>query len=85
MLQIKNTYVKYVNSFADFQLEDGTLLFEKDWNGIVYRNGWKNEQNTNNEYKPIYKYEKEGIDLYTLEENSDEWDSAMKVIGFDIL
>lgn len=29
------------------------------------------------------KIELEGIDLGTLEENSDEWDHALQVVGFE--
>ncbi len=68
MIAVKNTNVYS----ADFELEDGTLLFEKDWNGIVYRNGWKDEKNTNIKYKPIYKYVIDNINLEDIEENSDE-------------
>lgn len=83
MLKIKEKNVKYVSSYADFKLEDGTLLFEQDWNGEVYGNGFKNEKNTNKEYRAIYKFEVDNIDISSLEENSDEWNSAMEIVGFE--
>lgn len=85
MILIKNRNVEYVSSYADFELEDGTLLFDQDWNGEIYRNGWKNEKNTNCEYKPVYKFEIDNINLDDLEENSDEWNSANEIVGFEVL
>lgn len=83
MLIVKNRNVRYVSSCADYELEDGTLLFEQDWNGEIYRNGWKNENNTNKEYKPVYKFEIDNINLDDLEENSDAWNEAMEIVGFE--
>lgn len=85
MILIKNRNVEYVSSYADFELEDGTLLFEQDWNGEIYRNGWKNEKDTNCEYKPVYKFEIDNINLDDLEENSDEWNNANEIVGFEVL
>lgn len=83
MLLIKRKHVEYVSSYADFELEDGTLLFETDWNGELYRNGWKNNKDTNCEYKPVYKFEIANINLSELEENSDAWNDAMEIVGFE--
>ena len=83
MLLIKNRNVEYVSSFADFELEDGTLLFAQDWNGELYRNGWREGKDTNCEYKPVYKFEIDNINLDDLEENSDDWNKAMESIGFE--
>ena len=85
MILIKNRNVEYVSSYADFELDDGTLLFEQDWNGEIYCNGWKNEKDTNCEYKPVYKFEIDNINLDDLEENSDEWNSANEIVGFEVL
>ena len=53
MLKIKeNANKKYK---VDYVLEDGTELYETDWNGEIYGNGWKDEKDTNRTYKPIYK------------------------------
>lgn len=83
MLKIKNRSVKHISSHADYELEDGTLLFEQDWNGEIYGNGLKNEKDTNKEYRPVYRFEVDNVDIDTLEENSDEWNSAMEIVGFE--
>lgn len=83
MLKIKERNVKYVNSIADYELEDGTLLFEEDWNGKIYRNGWKDEKDTNKEYKPVYRFQLDNVDLNNLEENSDEWNYESEIVGFE--
>ena len=83
MLLVKNQNVKKVNSYADYELEDGTLLFEQDWNGELYGNGLKKSKNTNCEYKPVYRYQIENIDIDNLEENSEEWNKAFEIVGFE--
>lgn len=83
MIKIKNRNVKYVSSYADYELEDGTLLFNEDWNGEIYRNGWKNNKDTNNIYKPVYRFELENINIDKLEENSDAWLKAVEIVGFE--
>lgn len=83
MLLLKNRNVEYVSSYADYELEDGTLLFAQDWNGEFYKNGWKEGKDTNYEYKPVYKFEIDNINLDDLEENSDAWNEAMEIIGFE--
>lgn len=83
MLKIKKWNVEYVSSYADYELEDGTLLFAQDWNGELYRNGWKEGKDTNCEYKPVYKFEIDNINLDDLEENSDAWNEAMEIVGFE--
>lgn len=85
MLLIKNRNVKYVSSFADYELEDGTLLFDVDWNGEIYRNGLKDEKDTNLEYKPVYRFQIDNINLDNLEENSDEWNKANEIVGFEAM
>lgn len=83
ILLIKNENIDHVSSKADYELEDGTLLFEEDWNGEIYRNGWKNEKDTNKEYKPVYRFQVDNIDLNNLEENSDEWLYESEILGFE--
>lgn len=83
MLLIKEKNVKHVSSTADYELEDGTLLFEEDWNGEIYGNGWKNEKDTNKEYKPVYRFQVDNIDLNNLKENSDEWLYKSEILGFE--
>lgn len=79
MLKIKEKNVKN----ADYELEDGTLLFEMDWNTEIYRNGFKDGKDTNCEYKPIYRFQIENINLDSLEENSEDWYKATEIIGFE--
>lgn len=83
MLLIKSENVDYISSKADYELEDGTLLFEEDWNGELYRNGLKNEKDTNKEYKPVYRFQLDNVDLNNLEENSDEWNYESEIVGFE--
>ena len=83
MIKIKERNIKYVNSIADYQLEDGTLLFEKDWNGEIYGNGFKDNKHTNLEYKPVYRFQLDNVDLNNLEENSDEWNYESEIVGFE--
>lgn len=74
-----------INKDIDYVLEDKTYLFCEDWNGEIYRKGVKNGVNTNCEYKPVYKYQIENIDISKLEENSDEWLDAIKIVGFEVI
>lgn len=83
MLLIKEKNVKHVSSTADYELEDGTLLFEEDWNGEIYGNGWKDGKDTNIEYKPVYRFQIDKVDLNNLEENSDEWLYEYEILGFE--
>ena len=46
---------------VDYVLEDGTELYETDWNGEIYGNGWKDGKDTNITYKPVYNHEDEII------------------------
>lgn len=52
MKKIKETNCKYK---VDYVLEDGTELYEADWNGEIYSNGWKNGKDTNRTYEPVYE------------------------------
>ena len=74
-----------INKDIAYVLEDRTYLFCEDWNGEIYRNGVKNSVNTNCEYKPVYKYQIENIDISKLEENSHEWFDAIKIVGFEVI
>jgi hypothetical protein len=84
MLKIKETKQ---NSLADYELENGILLFEKDWNTEIYRNGYDtiNNCDSNKEYKPVYRFEIENIDLNKIEENSEKWYYATEIISFEEL
>lgn len=74
-----------INKDIAYVLEDKTYLFCEDWNGENYRNGVKNGVNTNCKYKPVYKYQIENIDISKLEEKSDKWLNAVKIIGFEVI
>ena len=80
MINIKNENIKVNGHEFDYQLENGDLLHASEWNGekyIIEKNGREFE------YKPVYRYELENIDLDTLEENSDEWENAVQIVGFE--
>ena len=85
MLKIIDKHVKYVSSYADYKLENGVLLFGEDWNGEIYGNGFDEEKEkiTGFEYKPVYRFEVENIDISKIEENSDEWNFYTEIIGFE--
>lgn len=84
MLLIKETSVKWVSSYADYKLENGVLLFDMDWNGEIYRNGFDSisEKETNIEYKPVYRFQIDNIDTESeeYEKNSDYYN---EIIGFE--
>lgn len=84
MLLIKNENFERVGHKVDYELENGVLLYEIDWNGEIYRNGFDpiNEKDTNKSYKPVYRFEIDNINLDELEENSDEWYRACEIIAF---
>ena len=48
-------YHPYMNK-VDYALENEILLFEDDWNGEIYRNGFdiKTEKVVKNCYRPVY-------------------------------
>lgn len=52
MLKIKNENVKMNGHWFDYELEDGTLLHNQEWNGEQYT--VKNEDGSETEYRPIY-------------------------------
>lgn len=68
----------------DYILENGIALYGSDWNGELYKEGWdiKNRCVVKKEYKPVYRFETDNIDINKLEENSDEWIKADEVVGF---
>lgn len=80
MLLIKE---KNVNNSIDYVLEDGTELYKMDWNGEIYGNGFKNGKDTNCTYKPVYRFQAENLDLETIEENSEKWNEATEILGFE--
>lgn len=85
MLIVKEKNYKYIDGIiADYRLENDILLFEKDWNGEVYKRGLnlKNKQIINDEFKPIYVFDVENVDISEIEENSNEWYRLTEIIGF---
>jgi hypothetical protein len=80
MLKIKETNVKQAGHTFDYLLDNGELLHESQWNGEVYTVGRGQNEKT---YRPVYRFEAESINLDDLEENSDEWDAAVEIIGFN--
>ena len=88
MLLIKEKNYKYMEgNIADFKLENDVLLFETDWNGELYINGWNDKESKNTEflYKPVYKFELDGIDISDIEENTNEWYELTQIVGFEEL
>lgn len=59
MVRVKSTHVKHVSAYADYELENGILLFSTDWNGEIYGTGFDpiNESDDKNEYRPVYENE----------------------------
>lgn len=85
MIKVKNVNVKFNSTVFDYELENGLLLHNNDWNTEVYSEALNSltGEILKNEYKPIYRYEEENIDISVLEENSDEWHRALEVLGFE--
>jgi len=79
MLNIKAKNVERVGHMFDYELEDGTLLHDSEWNGEKYITG---RGQTETEYRPVYRFEAEKTDINALVENSEEWDRAVEIIGF---
>lgn len=80
MLKIKATNVNQAGHIFDYLLENGELLHSSKWNGEVYTVGRGQNEKT---YHPVYRFEAESINLNDLEENSPEWNAAVKIIGFN--
>ncbi len=85
MIKVKNINVNFNGSIFDYELENGLLLHSSNWNTELYSEALdsKTGKIIKNEYKPIYKYEEENIDISILEENSEEWNNALEIIGFE--
>lgn len=85
MLLVKKQNCKINGHIVDYELENGVLLYSIDWNGELYGNGFNpdNKENTNCEYKPVYKYQLDNIDISEVEENSEEWYKLTEIVGFE--
>lgn len=51
MINIKNENVERAGHWFDYELEDGTLLHNSEWNGEIYT---VKENRMEIEYRPIY-------------------------------
>lgn len=72
-------HIKEIRPYpADYELENGDILYESDWNGTYYYN-----KQTGETWTPIYRYQAEGINIEELDKNSREWLKAVEVIGFN--
>lgn len=80
MITIKNQNVSVVGHPIDYELENGVLLHQTEWNGECYTVA---ENGVEVSYSPVFRFQEEGIDIDALEENSPEWDVAMQIVGFD--
>lgn len=72
---------------------NGALYCAAGWNGESYTHAFRvlSRYDLDPDYpqevtlRPVYVFEAEGIDLDTIEENSDEWSRATAFADFDIL
>ena len=71
---------------------DGGIYALSGWNGEKFTNCWKciDEWTVDPDEPgrfvatPVYRFQVEEIDLDSLEENSEEWKSAVEIINYDI-
>lgn len=66
MLEIKAENVVRCGHQFDYELENGTLLHEKEWNGEVYT---VRENGTETTYEPVYDTmpdENDGLDVWDI-------------------
>lgn len=72
------------------------VLNEKYWNGEEWHRCWKCKDGYNGKYweladdtrdysvRPIYRFQEENPDLAKIEENSQEWERACEIVGYDV-
>lgn len=71
---------------------DSGIYALSEWNGEKFINCWKciDELTVDPDEPgrfvatPVYRFQVEEIDLDSLEENSEEWESAVEIINYDI-
>lgn len=70
---------------------DGSVYALCGWNGEVFASCWECsgdclQDASEEEYtlRPIHRFERDGIDLNTLEENSKEWEDALEVVDYSV-
>lgn len=67
MLKIKNENIKVNGHWFDYELENGVLLHESEWNGEIYTVKTKSGEET---YRPVYAEEENengGFDIVGFE------------------
>lgn len=69
------------------------VLNDNGWNGERWHDCWEVLNRNGSEraadereysIKPIYRFQAEKIDLESLEENGEEWNSAVEVVDYEI-
>lgn len=68
MIQIKNRNPIYVGEMFDFELEDGTLLHDSEWNGECYT--VKEQGGHERSFRPVYRA-------------LNEFEDQFEIIGFE--
>ena len=71
---------------------DGDIYALSGWNGEkvldcwTCLDEWTVDPNEPGRFvaTPVYRFQEEGIDLETLEENSEEWQNAVEIVDYDI-
>ena len=65
---------------------DGKTYNLSRWNGEEWGGWWEdlNPDNCGTCARPVYRFEVEGIDLDTLEEEGSEWYSAIEIVEIDL-
>ena len=71
---------------------DGDIYALSGWNGEKFLDCWKCldewtvDPNESGRFvaTPVYRFQEDGIDLETLEENSEEWQNAVEIVDYDI-
>lgn len=67
---------------------DGRRYCVSGWNGEKWLECWEvfPDMSTGPSFEasPAHRWEADGIDLSSLEENSPEWEKAIEIVGFKI-
>lgn len=70
---------------------DGKFYALSGWNGEMYTSCWECEDEftsiDSGEYciRPLYKYRVCEIDIGSLDDSSDEYEDAIKIVGYEIV
>lgn len=84
-MKIKHIGLVKDHTYFDYELEDGMLLHQSEWNGEAYyvKQPKGSPYYPEKIYKPVYRYQLEGMDLDAIEENSEEWEKALEIVEFE--